>query len=260
VLAVTILARQVTQVTTNRLAAASHGFLTESQWVAEGIAAQWQERSKNPRMTFDDLLVPCSWSFPQPDGPSIHVDVWPSSAHNKLSVPNMGMAEVTSFWLRQPSALQLAPDLDRRLFETGSTMLEVVLDPRYLSAHPCYVVPDERRGIDIAPADVMTVWGDGKVDLNRCALEVLKARLKGFTDIQVAGILRVRGQGPIKDISGLTTELSLSEDQQHLLAEAATVHPTTIELVIRIKKGGLSALYHAVLTVGGQVQEVRPIL
>jgi len=156
--------------------------------------------------------------------------------------------------------------------ESGNSALEVILSPQCISAQTAYTPPFSPSSppspSGTALADYFTVWGDGKVDLNRCPPEILRLRFKTLTDAQLSGIIRIRkqeekgGGGGITRIQSLAEELKLSDNQRQLLFKHATTRPSCIELVILVKKGGLRALYHAIVTLGdgGKVLEVRPIL
>ncbi|HUO09021.1 MAG TPA: hypothetical protein VM008_12010 [Phycisphaerae bacterium] len=262
VLAVTVLSRQMLRTTVLRMSSASATFGVEAQWIAEGVARQWQEQSRDSKVNVDDLLRPVSWevhsnAFDVPTS----IEVFPSSTQSKLYLPAMAKEDWLAFWQHQSTSITLADDPDTKLLESGSTALEVILSAKHISAQDAYL-PALNRGQSVAPADVMTVWGDGRLDLNRASREVLQARLKTFTDAQISGILRIRASGPIKDITQINDELSLSEDQSRLLSSVAAYAPSFLELVIRIRHGGLCAVYFSVITVGkeGQVLEVRPIL
>jgi hypothetical protein len=163
------------------------------------------------------------------------------------------------------------------VFESAAAALEVILLPGAVGGLDAYEVPPDRRGggdgVDgggvgggtVAPADVFTVWGDGRVDLNRASPAVLAARLRGWTDAQVAGVVRLRGGGGLRSTDGLAEALSLSEDQARTLDAAATVRPTAVELLVHVRRGGLSSLYHVVVDVAGAANgragllEARPI-
>jgi hypothetical protein len=261
-LAVTLLSRQMMQTTIDRVDVSSASFAVEAQWIADGAARQYLDRSKDSDILLDELLKPAIWTFAQtPESPRISIEVRPSSAQDKLHLPSTPAKIWMDFWRLKAGSMELAETPDRRLLESADAALEVILAQKYITAQDAYVSPAGGRGIEAVPADYLTVWGDGKLDLNHCPLDVLRARLTTFSDMQVAGILRVRGQGKITTTGALVEQLSLSDDQRQLLDAVGTARCTCIELVIRIRKGGLSALYHAVITPGkeGRVLEVRPI-
>lgn len=260
-LAVTLLSRQMMQTTIDRLDVSSASFAVEAQWMADGAARQYLDRSKDTALP-DDLLKPAIWTFAQtPESPQVTIEVQPSSAQDKLHLPSTPVSVWMDFWRQKTGSIKLAEAPDRRLLESADAALEVILAQEYITAQDAYAAPAGNRSVQPVPADYLTVWGDGKLDLNHCPLEVLRARLTTFSDMQVAGILRVRGQGKITTTANLVEQLSLSEDQRQLLDSVGTTECTCVELVIRIRKGGLSGLYHGVITPGkqGRVLEVRPI-
>ncbi len=265
VLAVTVLARQMLETTVVRMSSASVTFAAESRGVAEGVARQWQERSCDPKLNIDDLLRPVSWTLgDRSTTVPVSVEITPTSTENKLSIALVPEADWVTFWQNQASPVTLAENPAAKLLVTADTALEVILAPRHITAQDAYVTRETntRTAQTLVPFDIMTVWGEGHLDLNRASREVLQARFKTFTDAQISGILRVCATGPINDLKQLLDELSLSEDQSQLLNEVAVFAPKSLELLIRIHRGSVSALYLAVLSVGkeGQVLEVRPIL
>ena len=257
-LSVTTLSHLMLRTTIDRLETAAGPFAAESQWIADGIARQWQQKSRSANFDVDTLLRDAHWSFDSSaGGPRITVDIHPTSTQNKLHLPSVDAKAWMQFWQKQPRATALAENADRQLMESGNAALEVILSPQYVSAQTAY-----KTYSGTALADWFTVWGDGKVDLNRCPLEILRLRLKGMTDAQLNGIIRIRSQGDIVRIESLAKQLNLSDNQRQLLVKHTTTWPSCIEMVILVKKGSLRALYHAVVTLGdnGKVLEVRPIL
>ena len=198
------------------------------------------------------LLAPAQWSIDR-----YQIDIRPSSANDKLLVSAVPVEHWLPFWQRQQSEVSLVDDPQRTLTERGPSSLEVLLSPKHLSAQDAYASADQ----SMVPAALLTVWGSGKVDLNHCPADVLAVRLHGFTDAQISGILRLRAQLPITKLDSLPGELSLSEQQQTLLTEAATLRPEHVELIITIRKGVLTSMYHAVVQTGTapQVLEVRSV-
>jgi hypothetical protein len=263
VLAVTLLSHQMLQTTVDRLDATSASFCVEARWIADGATRQYLERSKNSGLSLDDLLKPASWTFAQtPKAPPITIVVQPSSAQDKLHLPSTPAKDWIDFWHQKNPGIELAQAPDQRLLESADAALEVVLAPQYVTAQDAYLWAGGSFGSSPVPAEYITVWGNGRVDLNHASLDVLQARFPTFTNMQVSGLLRARGQGRITSLAPLTEQLSLSEDQRKSLAAWATTHCTCVELVIQIRKGGLSSLFHAAFIPGqeGRVLEVRPIL
>lgn len=261
VLAVTVLSRLMLRTTVLRMSSASTTFGVEAQWIAEGVARQWQERSGDPKTNVDDLLRTVSWEVGKANKIPTTIEVFPSSTQNKLYVPAMTNTDLGSFWERESSAVTLAEDPETILLESGNTALEVILSPKHISGQDAYLrLPNQPQRV--VPSDVMTVWGNGQLDLNRAPREVLQAALKTFTDAQISGILRIRASGSIKNLTQINDELSLSDDQSKLLSSMATYAPSSLELIIRIRHGGLCGVYFSVITIGkqGHVREVRPII
>jgi hypothetical protein len=208
----------------------------------------------------DRCLKPVHWHFTTGDAADFNIDIWPNSVQEKLQVQSVDAADLRDYWGRHSSSLILAADVGQRLLESGNTALEAILDPSEISGQRAYLTSDATRGEEVAPADILTVWGDGRIDLNRCSLDLMRARLKGFTDAQLAGILQLRSQAPLETWD-MAQKLDLSDHQVQELSLIQAFAPAQIELVIRLRKGGLSALYHAVVDIGtpGRVLEVRPI-
>ncbi len=259
VLAVTFLGREMLESTVVRMSSMSATFSTESRWIAEGVARQWQERSHDPKMNVDDLLRPVSWDF---GAVPMHVEVLPTSTQNKLPIAVMNETDWVSFWQKQPSRVTLADEPARKLLESGDSALEVILGPKHIAAQDAYVANGITSNETTVPFDVLTIWGDGHLDLNRASREVLQGRFPTFSDAQISGIFACRTTGPMTDTERLVDELSLSADQSELLRQVAAFAPKSLELLIHVRRGGVAALYWAVITLGkdGQVLEVRPIL
>jgi hypothetical protein len=251
VLAVTLASRQVMQNTALRLAGAGENFRDESLWIAEGVASQWALRSATPTVSTDALVTPANWTLGR-----YGVEVWPSSSQDKLQVVAVPVDQWLPFY-RQRSQVPLVEDPQRMLLQRGSGAIELFLDSTCFNNQDAYL---NERGAT-APADLLTVWGSGKVDLNHCPRDILSIRLHGFTDAQISGILRLREQASILRLDHLADALSLTEHQLSVLQEVATLRPEVLELVIRVKKGALVAMYHAAIAAGPQprVLEVRSV-
>ncbi len=251
VLAMTLASRLVLQNTSVRLQGAGENFRPESLWIAEGVASQWAQRSATPTLSTETLLTPAQWTMGR-----YGIEVWSSSSQDKLQVVTVPVDQWLPYY-RQRTQVPLVEDPSRTLLQRGSGALELLLDPACINNREAYL---QEAGLT-APAEILTVWGSGKVDLNHCPREILAVRLHGFTDAQISGILRLREQGPILRLDHLGEALSLTEHQQTVLGEAAALRPEVLELVIRIKKGALTAVYHAAIADGPQprILEVRSV-
>lgn len=245
------LARQALSGSTQRIAALAHGFSVESQWVAEGVARQWLTRGQDPAVSMIDLMTASQWQLGD-----LAVEVKTSSSEQKLAVHKVKTADWLGLW-RRTSSLTLVDNPEQALLEASYTAIECLLPKQHISAQEAYLPSGE----GIAPADLLTVWGEGRIDLNSASREILSAALAGFTDAQIGGILRLRQEAPIESLSLLPQELSLSQQQQEKINQMATLAPRHLELLITVRRGKLTALYHAVIDLAapGRMLEVRLI-
>jgi len=237
-LASLFLAQQSLRAGTSRLASLAEGFNLQARWLAEGAARQWLGRSQDPAVSWDQLLGACHWQLA-----NMEIQIQPSAAETKLLVQNVKPDRWVSLWGQQNSEVALVERPQEALVQSGYTALECLIDTKQLGNRAVYVAQPDK----VAPADLLTVWGDGKVDLNRASRQVLAAVLEDFTDAQVDGILRLRRQAPLASPEPLIKELSLSAQQQETLLQKGTFSPRYIQLLVQVHRGRLQALYHVVL-------------
>lgn len=248
------MARQSLQMATMRIASSSRSFQLQASWLAEGIALQWLEQAQDPAVDRQELLQERSWNLDH-----LRAQVKPSSSQNKLTLQKVKPSIWLPFWRRQNSQVVLADDPQLSLVNGGYAALECILSSRHLTGQDAYLAPEQSEG-SVAPSDLLTVWGEGKVDLNHASKEIISVALAHWTEAQVQGILRLRSQGPLNSYAVLAKELSSSNEQLKTLEEVGCFGIRQMELLIRINKGKMSAVYFAVLDLEqGKVLEVRAI-
>lgn len=235
----------------SRISARAKSFSTESLWIAEGVAEQWQKRIQNVELLSDDWLIFTQWQQGE-----LSVQVMPSSVESKFYLPSAQDRTWLDLWSSYQSSVKIDLDANQRILESGCTMLEAILDPVHVSAQDAYI---PNRAGDACPFDWFTIHGSGKVDITRARREVMRLSFPGLTDAQLSGLSRF-GQTKF-DSQKLSQELSLTEDQQKQVLPLIVTAPQTLELLIRIQRGGLQALYLAVLECrsDGKILEVRII-
>lgn len=247
-----VLAQNSLRVNTMRIAAAARAFSVESHWAAQGAAAQLLDEVQEPSIAWDQILLPRRWHVGD-----VAIDVKVLAAEHKLSVQTTDPHRWLALWRTQGQAASFVRDPHRAMIESGYTAIECLLEPTAVGARAAYVAPEGGRAV----ADVLTVWGDGKIDLNRAPREVLTAALERFTDAQVSGILRLRKEAPIDSLGTLARELSLSAGQQDTLMRVGAFHPRHLELLITVRRGQMQALYRGVIDAKAPVRvlELRAI-
>lgn len=233
-----VLAQQSLRVSTTRIVAVARAFSVESQWAAEGAAQQLLEEVQDRSVSWDHIMLPRQGYVGD-----VEIDVKITAAEHKLSVQTTDPKQWLALFQTQSQPPSFARDPQRSLVESGYTAIECLLEPSALGARPAYVAPEGGRAV----ADMLTVWGNGTIDLNRASREVLAAALERFTDAQISGILRVRKDAPIDSLATLARELSLSAGQQDTLMRVGAFHPRHLELLIRVRRGQMQALYHGVI-------------
>ena len=247
------MAQQTLRSGTTRMAALAESFALESQWVVGGVAEQWLARATDPAVDWAAMAADCEWQVGE-----VRVAVRTSAAEHKVCVRAVEPERWLTAWRGQPGSadLLLVQDPKRVLTDSGFTAIECLLDSRHVSDRDAYV---SRRDA-AALADVLTVWGDGKVDLNRAPRHVLTVALRGFTDAQVSAILRLRERDPLDSLDVVALKLGLSEAQRGVLDQVGTFSPRYLEVLVDVRRGGLSAMYRVVVDVqSGQIAEVRLI-
>ena len=247
-----VLARQTLRVGTARMTTLAQSFALESQWVAQGAAEQWLARAKAPDVDWAILTSRAEWRIG-----NVTVEVRASAAEHKLCVRTVPPQQWLAAWRRQPATADvlLVEDTERTLTDSGYTAVECLLDRCHVTDREAYIVPTG----GVALADLLTVWGDGKVDLNRAPRDVLAAALDGFTDAQISGLLRLREREPLDSLDAAALKLGLSGEQRETLLDTGVFAPRHVEMLITVRRGGPSALYHAVVDVegAGQLLEMR---
>ena len=247
------MAQQTLRSSRIRTATLAEGFTLESQWVALGVAEQWLARARDPEVDWAGIMKNARWQV----GPLL-VEAQTSAAEYKLCVRTVETQRWLAAWRRQPASaeLLLVPDPKRVLTDSGFAAIECVLDPSQVSDRIAYRLPHHGRAL----ADLVTVWGEGKVDLNRAPRDVLAAALVGYTDSQISTILRLREKEPLDSLDEVALKLGVSEDQRKVLEVVGAFAPRHLEMLIDVRRGRLFALFLAVIDVGsGKVVEVRTI-
>jgi type II secretory pathway component PulK len=246
------LGQQAVNNATIRISSLSSGFSVQAQWIAQGVAQEWLTDTQNTSIPWTKLLTAKKWSMD-----NIHVEVKPSSSEGKVSVLRVKSAKWQKLWQQNNGKLVCVENPDQELIESAGAALECLIDRRYADNRIAYVAPDGSS----APADLFTVWGDGKLDLNRASREILSTVLDNFTDAQIDGLMGLRAREPIDSFDKVSQTLSLSADQQKRLEEVGVFSPRFVELLIQIGRGKMQALYHVVLDSKspGKVLELRVI-
>ena len=249
-----VLARQALRVGTARMTTLAQSFSLESEWVAQGAAEQWLARARAPDVDWAILTSRTEWRIGD-----VSVEVRASATEHKLCVRTVPPQHWLAAWRREPASADvlLVEDPQRTLMDSGFTAVECLLDRRHATDREAYIAPTG----GVALAELLTVWGDGKVDLNRAPRDVLAAALHGFTDAQLSGLLRLREREPLDSLDRAALKLGLSGEQREMLLKSGVFAPRHMEMLITVKRGGLSALYHAVVDAEGvgRVLEMRLI-
>jgi hypothetical protein len=248
-----VLARVMMANTTARLEAGAASFSCRSACIAEGVAQEWLWLAARPKQSIDALLQPQTWQIE-----NYSVSIFPSSCQNKIHIQKVPLDDWRSFTeTLTPGTSVLTTDLAGRLQQTSYAGLEVLWDESMASSRYVYLGHVNQP----PPADSLTVWGDGSVDLNRAPREVLQVRLKGLTDAQLSALVVLREKSPIASYRGLGDLLNLSPKQVEELQHLTVLQPQWLELIIRINHGPSTSVHHAVLSLGNrrEILELRAV-
>lgn len=234
----------------------SHAFYrnTESQAIAEGIAQSlWQKSNRLTSEEYPQLLGEDHWTTQAWD-----ITITLTSSQHKLHLHKVESDDWVGLWQERFPEIQLAASIYYQPFVQKTQVLESFLDNSEHAASKLFLSTGEQP----APWEWVTLVGSGHIDLNHCSREILSRRLKGFTDAQISGILRIREETLIQNLQELIDPLNLTADQVHVLNQSACLAPETLEATLHLKQGAFEVLYYAVIRLGpnGGLQELRLII
>jgi len=226
----------------NTIRTSSLIFDVKSQWISENICDEWLQYSQQVSVDEQEKLLGSQiWKI---EDIKITIDV--SSSQEKLFLHDVNFEQIQFLLSRNNIETPFGTEIKNKIRSEHATLESIFYQDR-ISAKTVYI-PDQKGITTIG--SLFTLYGSGKIDINRASQLLLSARFKGLTDAQINGIIRIRNEKRITDISTVADELSMSSNQRETFQNYATTSIDALEILISIEQGGYKAVFLGVIDIG----------